>query len=169
MLAKSHENRSKLDRKAKKCPPTAAGLAPTLTDKYNSAEVLVDQVYKDIAMGVSRSEVIKKITNGAYPTMEKPLAARQAANYYNAALERFAVDSDIEAEKLREICFKRYETILEECMKKGDMYNARGTMDSICRIFGIENKTPSTAIQINGTDEGKVVVNFGFNNDENDK
>lgn len=166
MLAKSHGNGSKLDRKAKKCPPTAAGLAPTLTDKYNSSDVLIDQIYRDIAMGVSRSYCLKKIQDGQYNN--KPVKARQAAYYYNAALDRFAVDSDIEAEKLREICFKRYETILEECMKKGDMYNARGTMDSICRIFGIENRTPSTAIQINGGDD-KIVVNFGFNNDENEK
>ena len=167
MLAKSHSNKSKADRKAKKNPPSAKGAA-TLTDAYNKADDLVEQCYCDIANGVSRSVVIDKITKGAYDGMERPLAKRTAAYYYNAALDRFAVDTDIEAEKLRQMFFTRYESLLEEAVKKGDLYNARGVLDSMSRIFGIERKEPSTAIQINSDKEGGVTVNFGFDKkDEN--
>lgn len=165
MLAKSHSNKSKSTRKAKKTPGTMG--MPTLTEKYNKADALVELVYCDIANGVSRSVVIDKITKGVYEGMERPLAARTAANYYNAALDRFAVDTDIEAEKLRKMFYGRYEALLEEAVKKGDIYNARNILDSMSRIFGIERKTPDTAIQIVNNKEG-ININFGFdNNNEN--
>lgn len=167
MLAKTHSKQSKLDRKAKKNPPIVGGV-PTLTEAYNKADDLVSQVYCDIANGVSRSVVIDKITKGVYEGMEKPLAPRTAANYYNAALDRFAVDTDIEAEKLRQMFYTRYESLLEEAVKKGDLYNARGILDSMSRIFGIERKTPDTAIMINSDKEGGVTVNFGFKKEDED-
>ena len=164
MLAKSHSNQSKKVRKAKKTPANNGGM-PTLTESYNKADDLVSLVYVDIANGVSRSDVIQKITNGVYDGMERPLAARTAANYYNAALDRFAVDCDIEAERLRNMFYGRYESLLEECIRKGDMYNARGVLDSMSRIFGVERKTPETAIQINNNKDG-ITVNFGFGKEE---
>lgn len=167
MLASSHGAKSKKDRKAKKTPTLAGGGVPTLTDSYNKADALVEQCYVDIANGVSRSQVIEKITKGVYDGMERPLAARTAAYYYNAALDRFAVDTDIEAERLRQMFYGRYEALLEEAVKKGDIYNARGILDSMSRIFGVERKNPDTAIQIVNNKEG-ISVNFGFSKDKDE-
>ena len=160
MLAKSHSNKSKADRKAKKNPPSKKGAA-TLTDSYNKADALVELVYCDIANGVSRSVVIDKIMKGAYDN--KPLKARQSAEYYNRALDRFAVDTDIEAERLRKMFYGRYEALLEEAVKKNDLYNARGILDSMAKIFLGVDKKPDTAIQIVNNKEG-ITVNFGFEN-----
>lgn len=166
MLSPSHSLRSKKDRKAKKTPLNNG--MPTLTEAYNKADDLVSAVYVDIANGVSRSVIIDKIAKGVYDCMERPLAKRTAHEYYNAALDRFAVDTDIEAERLRNLFYGRYEALLEEAVKNGDIYNARGILDSMSRIFGVERKEPKTAIQINSSKEG-VVVNFGFqNNEENE-
>jgi hypothetical protein len=162
MLAKSHGKTDAKHRRAKKAPMCKTGLAPTLTDKYNGADETVSLIYVDIANGVSRSDVIQKITKGVYECMEKPFCARQAANYYNAALDRFAEDRNIESEKLRDMFFGRYESLLADAVKKGDLYNARGILDSMARIFGVEKKdAPQTAIQINNNKEG-ITVNFGF-------
>lgn len=167
MLAKSHGDSSKKARVAKRIP-TSKGRIPIKTDSYNAADALVEKCYCDIANGVSRSTVIQKITQGVYEGMERPLAPRTAANYYNAALDRFATDCDVEAERLRNMFYGRYEALLEEAVKKGDIYNARGILDSMSRIFGVERKTPDTAIMINSDKEGGVTVNFGFDNkDEN--
>ena len=160
MLAKSHGEKSKKVRKAKRTP--ASNGMPTLTEKYNKSDNLVGLVYVDIANGVSRSQVIEKITKGVYEGMERPLAARTAANYYNAALDRFAVDCDIEAEKLRNLFYGRYESLYEEAVRKNDIYNAKGILDSMAKIFGIEKKTPQNAIQIRSDVEGGITVNFGF-------
>lgn len=166
MLSKSHGKKDKRERKAKRLPQSLNGGVPTLTDEYNKADALVDLVYCDIANGMSRSEIIQKITKGVYDSMEKPLAARTAAYYYNAALDRFAEDRNIEAEKLRDMFFGRYESLLQEAVKKGDLYNARGILDSMARIFGVEKKdAPQNAVQIINNKEG-IKVSFGFNNDD---
>ena len=162
MLSKSHSNKSKTARKAKRTPATNG--MPTLTEKYNKADELVGLVYVDIANGVSRSDCLKKIQLGAYDN--KPVGARQSAEYYNRALDRFAVDCDIEAEKLRDMFYGRYEALLEEAVKKGDVYNARGILDSMAKIFlGVDKQ--QTNILINSDKEGGVTVNFGFKSDEN--
>lgn len=163
MLAKSHSSSTKKNRIAKR-PPTGSGISGTLTVKYASSEETIGAVYADIANGVSRSDCLQKIQQGLYGN--NPVKQRQSAYIYNAALDRFAVDCDIEAERLRNVFFGRYEALLEEAVKKGDLYNARGILDSMSRIFGVEKKTPDTAIQINSGKEG-VTVNFGFSKEEN--
>lgn len=163
MLAVSHKNPSKAKRKAKKTP-TKNGM-PTLTDAYNKADDLVELVYVDIANGVSRSNVIDKLQKGLYHN--QPYKARQAAYYYDAALSRFAVDCDVEDKKLRDMFYGRYEAILEQCIKNGDMYNARATLDSMARIFGIERKTPDTQVNIQNNSEN-IKISFGFANDDKD-
>lgn len=160
MLAKSHSSKSKRDRKAKKTP--ARNGMPTLTEKYNSADETVTAVYVDIANGMSRSDCLEKIQQGLYGN--KPVKARQSAYIYNAALDRFAVDCDVEAERLRNVFYGRYESIFQQCIDNNDMYNARATLTDMARIFGIEKKTPDTAIMINSDKEGGVTVNFGFDN-----
>ena len=161
MLASTHSKRSKKDRKAKKTP--ARNGMPTLTDAYNAADDLVELCYVDIANGMSRSQVIEKLKQGLYGN--KPYAARQAANYYNAALDRFAVDTDIEADRLRNLFWGRYEALYEDCVKNNDRYNARGCLDSMAKIFlGLGRE--KALIEIN-KDGGNIQISFGFNN-END-
>lgn len=158
MLAKTHGEKSKKVRKAKKTP--AKNGMPTLTEDYNKADDLVSLVYVDICNGVSRSDVIQKLQLGEYGN--KPIKARQSAYYYNAALDRFAVDTDIEAEKLRDMFYARYETILAECMKRNDVFNARATLDSMAKIFlGVRDN--QTNIQVSSKDGG-ITINFGFDN-----
>ena len=163
MLAKSHGEKSKKMRKAKKSPATNG--MPTLTEDYNKADDLVSLVYVDICNGVSRSDVIQKLQLGEYGN--KPYKQRQSAYYYNAALDRFAVDTDIEMEKLRDVFYSRYETILAECMKRNDLFNARATLDSMAKIFlGVRDN--QTNIQVNSDKEGGITINFGFqNNNDN--
>lgn len=159
MLAKSHGEKSKKVRKAKKTPASKG--CPTLTEDYNKADDLVSLVYVDICNGVSRSDVIQKLQLGEYGN--RPYKQRQSAYYYNAALDRFAVDTDIEAEKLRDMFYARYETILAECMKRNDMFNARATLDSMAKIFlGVRDN--QTNIQVNSDKEGGITINFGFQN-----
>lgn len=159
MLAKTHGEKSKKDRKAKKT--LAKNGMPTLTEDYNKADDLVSLVYVDICNGVSRSDVIQKLQLGEYGN--KPIKARQSAYYYNAALDRFAVDTDIEAEKLRDMFYARYETILAECMKKNDVFNARATLDSMAKIFLGVRDGNQTNIQVNSDKDG-ITINFGFQN-----
>ena len=165
MLAPTHSKRSKKDRKAKKTP-ARNGAMPTLTDAYNTADETVTAVYVDIANGMSRSDCLEKIQQGLYGN--KPVKARQSAYIYNAALDRFAVDTDVEAERLRNVFYGRYESIFQQCIDNNDMYNARATLTDMARIFGIEKKAPDTAIMINSDKENGVTINFGIKDEADD-
>ena len=164
-IAKSHGNPKKEDRKT--LPSIVGGGTIMATDRYNAVENVVDQVYADIASGVSRTEIHKKLKECAYEGQRKPLKKVSRTNYYNAALERFRYDKDLETDKLREVFYGRFEGLFKEAVAKGDIYNANNILQSMCKIFGLEQKAPQTAIQINGSNDGKVVVNFGFNDDNN--
>lgn len=129
-------------------------------EKYSKSDELVEKVYVDIANGASRSDCIQKLCDGVYTDYK--YSRRQAQNYYNAALDRFAIDTDIEAEKLRNVFYGRYESLLNDAIEKGDIYNARGILDSMSRIFGVEKKMPQNAIQINNGGDDKIVIHFGL-------
>lgn len=157
-LAESHSSPNKKDRKPSAVVLGKRYVSPAKrNEKYEEVENVIDQVYADICNGVSKFDCMQKLQKGVYG---KELTKRNAYEYYNAAFDRLAVNSDIEAEKLRNLLYSRYETLLEECVNKGDMYNARNILDSISRIFLGADK-PTTAIQINNNKDG-ITVNFGF-------
>lgn len=148
-----------LTKKKERRISSVEGIARKEVEMFNSADTIVELVYTDICNGVSRRDCQKKLTLGEYGN--KPISTRQAQYYYKAALDQLAENTDIEAKRLKDVLWSRYESILETAIKKDDIYNAKGILDSMAKIFGLEQKTPTTAIQINGGDE-KIVVNFGL-------
>ena len=151
-----------LQKKKERRIGSGEGVARKEVEMFNSADEIVELVYVDICNGVSRRDCQKKLTLGEYGN--KPISTRQAQFYYKAALDQLAENTDIEAKRLKDILFSRYESLFETAVQKNDIYNARGILDSMAKIFGIEQKTPQTAIQINGGDE-KIVVNFGLSDE----
>ena len=160
-LAESHSSPNKKDRKPSAVVLGKRYISPAKrNEKYEEVENVIDQVYADICNGVSKFDCMQKLQKGVYG---KELTKRNAYEYYNAAFDRLAVNSDIEAEKLRNLLYSRYETLLEECVNKGDMYNARGVLDSMAKIFlGVREN--QTNIQLNNNTDG-ITINFGFNNE----
>lgn len=161
-LAKSHSLPNKKDRKPK-LYSTSKGI--TVKNKeYYEAEEILDKLYCDICNGVSRSDCMQKLASGVYGKEIKP---RNANDYYNAAFKRLEYNADLEAKQLRDLLYNRYETVLEECMKRNDVFNARATLDSIAKIF-LGVKDNQTNIQVNSDKEGGITINFGFQNNNND-
>ena len=159
-LAASHNLPNKKDRKVK-ITKTPKGYIK-LSTKYQEAEDVIDQVYTDICNGVSRFDCLQKLQRGAYG---KEVKKRQANYYYSAAFDRLAINTDIEAEKLRNLLYTRYETLLEEAVKRNDIFNARGVLDSMAKIFlGVREN--QTNIQLNNNSDG-ITINFGFQKDDN--
>lgn len=148
-----------LQKKKERRISSVEGIARKEVEMFNSADEIVELVYTDICNGVSRRDCQRKLTLGEYGN--KPISTRQAQYYYKAALDQLAENTDIEAKRLKDVLWSRYESILETAIRKDDIYNAKGILDSMAKIFGLEQKTPINAIQINGGDE-KIVVNFGL-------
>ena len=162
-IAKSHGSPDKKDRVAKGGGNSKIGFI-TKTKVYKQVDEIIDQVYCDIANGLTKSEIINMLKSGHYG---KSMQTRNAYDYYNTAVDRFCQEKNEELDKLRGIYFGRFETLYRDAIKKGDIYNANNILQSVCRIFGLEApKTPDTAIQINSGGDGGITVNFGFKKDE---
>lgn len=154
-LAKSHSNAKKKDRKAL---PNRKG--DVNIDAYDRTERVIDSIYVDITNGISRSDCIQKVMEGMYDN--KPLSKRQATFYYDAAIERFTVDTDIEHEKLKNVFYTRYESLLADAIESGDRNGARAILDSMAKLF-LDSEKKNTNIQINSND--KIEISFGFPSD----
>lgn len=136
---------------------------------FNNADDIVDEVYVDICNGVSRSDIVQKLMKGNYKPQKKEMSYRQSNEYYKTALARMHYNTDIEHARLKDIFYNRYESLLETAVKKGDLFNAKGILDSMSKIFlGDFNKTQNN-VQINSMGDGKVVVTFGFGEENKDE
>lgn len=133
---------------------------------YKRIDGVIGLIYVDICNGVSKSDIYEKIQKGLYEGMKRPLSRYSATYYYQAAMDRIGFDREKDENALRDMLYSRYEAILQDAIEKGDMYNARGILDSIAKIF-LPNR-PDTAIQINSDKEGGVTVNFGFEKKDED-
>lgn len=135
---------------------------------FNTADDILDEVYVDICNGVSRSDITQKLMKRMYTPQKREMTYRQAQEYYNCALDRMHYNTDLEHAELKDIFYNRYEALLETAVKKGDIFNAKGILDSMAKIFLGMDKHQNN-IQINNNKEG-VVIRFGFakNNDDID-
>lgn len=165
-ISKSHASKDSSERKPKAAISQRAQNQPRKANDYKRVDDIIGLVYVDICNGVSKSDIYEKVQKGLYEGMKKPLSRFSAASYYNAAMDRIGFDREEDEKKLRDMLYSRYESILQDAIKKGDMYNAREILDSIAKIF-LPNR-PDTAIQINSDKEGGVTVNFGFSNKDED-
>lgn len=131
---------------------------------FNRADDILDEVYADICNGVSRSDITQKLMKRMYEPQKREMTYRQAQEYYNCALDRMHFNTDVEHARLKDLFYNRYESLLETAIKKDDIYNAKGILDSMAKIFLGMDKQQNN-IQINNNKEG-ITIKFGFSKDD---
>lgn len=137
---------------------------------FNKTDDILDEVYVDICNGVARSDIVQKLTNGLYKNQGGQTAKmtyRTANEYWNTALDRMHFNTDIEHQRLKDVFYNRYESLLETAIMKGDIFNAKGILDSMAKIFLGTDKQQNN-IQINNNKDG-ITIHFGFKKDEDDE
>ena len=137
---------------------------------FNNADDVLDCVYVDICNGVSRSDITQKLMKTQYESQsgqQKNMTYRTANEYYNCALDRMHFNTDIEHARLKDIFYNRYESLLEAAVKKGDIFNAKGVLDSMAKIFLGMDKQQNN-IQINNNKDG-ITIHFGFAKDDDNE
>jgi hypothetical protein len=136
---------------------------------FNQTDDVIDEVYVDICNGVSRTDITQKLINGLYESQKRGMTYRTAQEYYNTALDRMHFNTDVEHQRLKDIFYTRYESLLETAIKKNDVYNAKGILDSMAKIFlvGDMKNTNNAKVEVN-TKDSKVTISFGFAKDEED-
>lgn len=134
---------------------------------FNNADDILDLVYVDICNGVARSDITQKLMKGFYEPQKRGMKYDQAQEYYNCALDRMHYNTDVEHARLKDIFYNRYESLLETAVKKNDIYNAKGILDSMAKIFLGMDKQQNN-IQINNNKEG-ITIKFGFTKDDDEQ
>lgn len=134
--------------------------------KWQKADDLVGLVYVDLCNGFTKSDILEKLQGGAYNGFDA-LGQRQSYEYLKAAFMRMQYDFQQQCDELRADLYAKMMTVYSDCMKNNDRYNALLALDKIMKLTGVANDKPQTAIQINSDKENGIVVNFGFNKDEN--
>lgn len=134
---------------------------------FNQTDDVIDEVYVDICNGVSRTDITQKLINGLYESQKRGMTYRTAQEYYNTALDRMHFNTDVEHQRLKDIFYTRYESLLETAIKKNDIFNAKGILDSMAKIFlvGDMKNTNNAKVEVN-TKDSKVTISFGFAKDE---
>lgn len=137
---------------------------PRLVQKWLTADHVVDQCYCDIVNGLAHSEVLNKLKDGVYDGQSKGISYRTAKDYLDAAITRLHYDFESQMEDIRADLYAKLLSVYNDAMKNNDRYNAVNALNTLMKLTGASMDKPQTAIQINGSEDGKVVVNFGFNN-----
>lgn len=161
-LSSKHLARNPEDRKPRQAISNQGKFQLRKEKEFNRVEGIINQIYIDICNGLSRTDIHDKVMNGLYEGLKNSngMSKSTAEVYYRYAMERVGADREKDESALRDMLYSRYETLLKDAIDKGDVYNARGVLDSMAKIF-LPNR-PETAIQINSDKEGGVTVNFGF-------
>ena len=157
-FAKSH-NLPTFEERRQNAPRAASLFA-----KWVKADKVVDLVYCDIANGLTNTEIYQKLTRGVYDVLDKPIDDRTAYDYIRAAHERMHYDFEEKLPQMREDLYLKFMSVYQECIEKGDRYNAIGALQGLMKLTGID-KPAQTNVQINNSTDG-VTINFGFKKDE---
>lgn len=134
--------------------------------KWAEVDHVVDQVYCDLVNGLTPSDIILKFADCSYDGQKKSIGLRTAQDYIACARERLMYDFELDMKNFRADIYGKLLAVYNDAIKANDRYNALGAIDKIMRLTGMAQQPPQTAIQINGSDEGNITINFGFNNDE---
>ena len=135
--------------------------------KWMRADHIVDQCYCDLCNGITRSEIMLKLQQGAYDGQEKGIGERTAYDYLNAALDRMHYDMEGQLEDIRADLYAKLLTVYADAMQANDRYSAIGALGTIIKLVGAakEKTENNTNILVNADKEG-ITINFGFNKKE---
>ena len=133
------------------------------------ADEMVSEVYVDLCNGLTKSEIIEKVTKGLYEHQTKPLSVRSAGDYLDAAYRRMHYDFEAKAEDMRADLYSKLMTLYHDSVMANDRSNAIQVIDRIMKLTGCAlEKGQQNNIQVNATKEG-ITINFGFKKDEEEE
>jgi hypothetical protein len=130
------------------------------------ADEMVSEVYVDLVNGMTKSDIIEKITKGLYENQKRPLSVRSAGDYLDAAYRRMHYDFEAKAEDMRADLYSKLMTLYHDAIMANDRSNAIQVIDRIMKLTGCAiEKGQQNNIQVNAASSG-VTVNFMFPNEE---
>ena len=138
----------------------------TALKEFKRVDRIIDQIYCDICNGLTRDDILTKVSQCMYEGQKKKPTRQTASDYYSAAINRIRGNMDEIDKNLAATLYTRYEMLFNESMKKGDLRLSRDILNDVSRIFGPE-KDKTLTVQANNSEQ-ILRISFGFSNDENE-
>lgn len=133
--------------------------------RWLRADEMVSEVYTDLVNGLTKSDIIEKVTKGLYKNQTKPLSVRSAGDYLDAAYRRLHFDYEAKAETLREELYTKLMMLYHDAVLADDRFGALQVIDRIMKLTGCAiEKGQQNNIQVNANKDG-ITINFGFSKD----
>lgn len=143
----------------------AAKKGGTNFERWLRADKIVDEIYVDLCNGLTKSDVIQKMSEGLYENQNgKGIKERTAIDYLNAAQQRMAYDFESQAEEMRADLYTKLLSVYADAVQKNDRYNAIQAVQTIMKLTGVALDKPQNNIQVNANKEG-IQISFGFKKD----
>ena len=159
--AESHSLPTFKERRAAKMKETGTNFS-----RWLKADKVIDEIYVDLCNGVTKSDIIQKMSEGLYENQEgKGIKERTALEYLKAAQQRLMYDFESQAEEMRADLYGKLITVYADAVKCNDRYNAIQAVNTIMKLTGVAKDKPQNNIQVNANQEG-ITINFGFKKDE---
>lgn len=144
----------------------AAKKGGTNFERWLKADKIVDEIYVDLCNGLTKSDVVQKMSEGLYENQNgKGIKERTAIDYLNAAQQRMAYDFESQAEEMRADLYTKLLSVYADAVQKNDRYNAIQAVQTIMKLTGCALDKPQNNIQVNANKEG-IQISFGFKKDE---
>ena len=135
--------------------------------KYLKEKVVI-AVWIDLCNGVSRHDIMQKLENDLMlegvetSRLTKSMKYKIISDAYAMAKEELEEQRD----KQRELFYQRLLTVFNESMEANDRQSALKALDLFAKYGVLYDKEQ---IELSGIIEHHVVVNFGFDNDEEER
>lgn len=161
-LDKKHYLPNKKDRVLDKHWHPIFKFATPNKKEFDRVENLLDEISCDVVNGKGKSEIMMKCRQGMYEHMSKGVSYNTASEYYNAVMSRLQLD-EVDKDNAKSVFYSMYLNMYEEAMSIGNHMVAKGILDSMVKLMGLDKPNSQTNIQVNSDN---VKLSFGFNNSE---
>ena len=171
-LNKLHYSPNVEDRKVKQHFHPIYKMSCPVKKEFDRIEDLLDEICVDTVNGIPNSEIILKLTDKNqthYNNQTKAVTVKTAKEYLKAVESRLALDRRRDIDAVKDSLYAQYLNLYRECLEMGNHMTAKSVLDSLMKLYGLDKPINQTNVQINGNDDGKIEINFGFASEKNDE
>ena len=132
--------------------------------KYLKEKVVI-AVWIDLCNGVSRHDIMQKLDSDLMVEGVETSKLTKSMRYkiISDAYAMAKAELDEQRDKQRELFYQRLLTVFNESMEANDRQNALKALDMFAKFGGLYDKEK---VELSGKIDHNVVVDFGFDNDD---
>lgn len=131
--------------------------------KYLKEKVVI-LIWIDLCNGLTKCDIMQKLDNDMYEDIQtSKLSKSMRYKVISDAYSMAKSELEEQREKQRELFYSRLTTVFNDSMQANDRQNALKALEMFAKFGDLYTKEK---VEISGTIDHNVVIDFGFDNDE---